>query len=273
MGNRQLLIDSRFAGVRTNLAPNPSFEATSGVVEVRKNWATHPTVAGVTFVTATGTDLGWSTARGFGVGGAGSHSANGGADDTPVPGITSYGTKSWSAAVTAGNAADTGFQTNAWTGFTAGAVYTVSGWIRSSVARTLVGWTVQWNDATGVIQQATANTGALTAGLWSRFSIVTTAPTTGATNVVFILDTDGAQAIPNGTTVNVTGLLVEQVGAAGTATRLNYVSNPSFDRDTSNWAASGTSVPTISRQAAAGAFGTGFLRVVSTGTALYGAIS
>src|SRR6478735_1200705 len=140
---RQMLIDSRYAGLRTNQFLNPSMENPIGVVNLRTNLATTP--LGQTFVSAQGTTLGWTN--------------------------TAYVRKTWTTAqASGGGAADTGLQTNGWTGFTVNGIYTVSGWIRSSIARTLVGFDVTFSDATGVFQRSNLATGTLAAGVWQRFS-------------------------------------------------------------------------------------------------------
>jgi len=246
------MFDSRFGGIRTNLFSNPAMEQPVGIVNLRTNLATTP--LGQTFVSAQGTTLGWNNTRWFGSSGAGTHTNVTGATDGPLPTITAYVRKTWTTAqASGGGAADTGLQTNGWTGFTVNGIYTVSGWIRSSIARTLVGFDVTFSDATGVFQRTNLATGTLAAGVWQRFSATVTAPLSGATNTQFILDTDGAETIPVGTTVDVTGLLVERCVAsssstilpsvAAVVTRTNLHPNPSLLRTTTGWsfaAAGGT---------------------------------
>lgn len=235
--------------VATNMATNPSMETASGTVELRRNWATVPD--GRTFVTTAGTNLGWLNTRWFGAGGAGTYTNVTGASDGPIPGITNYARKTWTTAPSAGG--DNGFETNQWQGMVAGAVYTVSGWIRCSAAHTNVGWDAWSYDATGVVQRTSQSTFAVAAGVWRRFSIAATVPTTGATGIKFILDVDGGTPVV-GETIDVTGLLVEQIGTVGSpVSRTNLHTNPTAGRNATNWTTSGGGGTwTVTRETAAG---------------------
>lgn len=243
------------AVAHTNLVVNPDAETYGAVATHRTNWATHATAKA--YLTGNTANLGWTSGRWFGSAGAGTYTLVAGASDGPAPNITSYARKTWTTAqVSPGGAGDTGFQTSNWTGFVAGSVYVISGYIRSSIARTSVGWDVTFFDATGALQRANYATGALVANTWTRFSIAATAPGAGATFLQANLDTDGAQTIPVGTTTDVAGLLVEQITntAVGTVQRTNLHPNPSVHRNTTNWGTqAGGATWTVTRETAAGA--------------------
>ena len=230
----------------------PTTTGTATPVVLRTNQATHP--AGKAYVTATGPNLGWGTARWFGGGSANGTYTNvtGAVDGPPGTGVTSYARKTWT--VGGGGNGDIGFQTNAWTGFVAGATYTVSAWFRSSVARTDVGWEVQAFDTSGMVQRTNAaGSYALPANTWTRFTWAFTVPPGGATNIMFVLDTDVGTTPVVGTTFDVAGLLVEQAGTPAAVQRTNLHTNPSLGRNATNWAATtGGGTFTVTRETTMG---------------------
>ena len=239
----------------TNLAPNPDAEAYGAVTTIRTNAATHPNAKA--YVSGTVANLGWNNTRWFGgPPGAGTYTLVSGASDGPLSTITSYARKTWTVAP-ASSLGDTGFATNNWTGFVPGAVYVISGWLRSSIARTSVGWEVWFGDATGVLQRTNWSTGNVAANTWARFSITVTAPAagSGATYLAAILDTDGSQAIAAGTTLDAAGLLVEQQSSSyiGSTNRTNLHPNPSVHRTVGTWnAQTGGATWTTTRETAPG---------------------
>jgi len=246
---RQLMVDSRYSALRTNLLLNPSCETAAVNVLTRVNLATIP--AATAYASGTNTTLGWANSRWFGGGAAaGTYSLVTGAADGPIPGITTYARKTWTV-VTGANVGDVGFQSNSWTGYVAGQVYTASAWMRSSAARTTNGFDFWAYDATGQIWRTNMATQPIAAGVWTRFSGVFTAPA-NATSVTITLDSDAGIPIV-GDYIDVTGLLVEAGGSVGSVSRTNLHPNPAVGRNATGWnPAAGGGTFTVTRETTMG---------------------
>lgn len=260
--------------VRINLATNPSFETASGTVTVRTNLATDPCAS---VVTTDANLAGWRSTRWFGGGTAtGTHTLITGATDGPR-GIPTYIRKTWTGG-TASSGGDTGFDhTGGGTaGLTvaAGKIYTISSFLRASVARTGVAFSVVFYDVAGAaIGTSTNGTAAsLTAGEWKRINLTVTAPT-GAVKAFLCSDVDMGTIWATGDYLDGTGLLVEESSALlpyfdGTSTIRNLFTNPSMPANTSTWDI--YSAATIGWQSGIGAVGNGFARATFTGTTATG---
>lgn len=159
---------------------------------------------------------GWKNSRWFGSGATGNHVTVTGAVDGPV-GITSYLRKTWTTA--SGTTSDLGLEhtvaasaagTN--TGALAiegGKTYTLSSYIRSSVAYNGARIQVWWRDVTGnYISSDSGPITVLTAGQWARLSLTTTAPA-NAVSVGIVSDLD-SQSMPLGATLDGTGLMITE---------------------------------------------------------------
>lgn len=193
----------------------------------RTNLVTDPRVTA--WNNTTGTTLGLSTSRWFGGGSAtGTHTIVTGATDGPTPELTSYGRKTWTN-VTGGGQGDTGITSNNWTGYTQGAIYTASVWVRASVQR---GYSpeVGFTDGAGVSAERFVPSAStvmnVPAGQWVRLSMTFAAPNfTG--RIAMVWDTDAGTAWAVGSTLDITGFLVERdpTGALGALYRTNWANN------------------------------------------------
>ena len=247
-----LVIKQNTLPTRTNLATNPSMEgaATPSTFAVRTNFASVPD--GRTYVTATGPSVGWSIVRSFGTTGTGTYTSVTGATDGPLPTITGYARKTWTAAATGTNY---GFETNQMNSFVGGTYYTVSAWVRSTKALASVGFKMELRDGTGVFKSVSFATTTLVANVWTRVSAIMYVPSS-ATTVKFILDVDGASLPAVSDKMDVTGLLVEysSVDTRAAIQRTNYHTNPSVGRATTPWTTSATGGAfTVTRETTVGA--------------------
>ena len=204
-----------------NLLTNPSFETTSGTVEVRRNLASDPRATlngGIPSGQAR-----WAP-RWFGSGGTGSTTLVVGATDGPevAPGaqINSYIHKTWTAE---GGTGDTGFDhtlgsvssapaaTKALP-ITAGVTYTFSSYMRASVRRgsAIFGMRVIFRDAAGerILPAPVYESVAFTANTWTRISNTLTAPA-NAVYASIASDVGGAGTWAAGDTLDGTALLIE----------------------------------------------------------------
>lgn len=157
-----------------NLATNPSFETTSGTVEVRRNLAPIP-IAGATWLSAAGT--GGVVTR--------TDNASGGLDDTPYSEIT------WTTAATGGNRGLNLGQAVAGT-ITPGVTYTASVDVRSSGASGY-GIVIDWEDASGTYLNLSASTVA-PAG-WNRVSVTAVAPANASRFHLWVRQLSGTNTV------------------------------------------------------------------------------
>lgn len=212
---RRAQVDSGSQPVR-NLGGNPAFNGTSpGTQVIRQNLATDPKATSFTLNTG---QAGWRSNRWFGnAPAAGSYSLVTGAVDGPIPEITTYARKTWtvSGATAPG---DTGFENASGASANPGAglpitalqTYTFSSWLRSSASgKTHALIQVYWKDAaTNWISTSQPAPVALTAGAWTRLSLIATAPA-GAVSVGMVTDVDNGSFWLAGDTLDGTGLLIE----------------------------------------------------------------
>lgn len=236
----------------------------SGVVTstTRANLSTNPRATA--YLSAADGSLGWSSARWFGPSPwAGAYSLVTNADGPSGTDLITYARKTWTVAST-GSPGDIGFQTNTWTGVLPNTVYTASGWMRTSiVGRTSVGFEFAAFDSTGIVSRLNISSTSIAANTWTRFSGAFTTPAS-LSNMVFILDTDGGTAPVVGSTIDITGLLIEQVGTTGTVSRTNLHSNPVVGRNTTGWSfSSAGGTWTVTRETTAGST-TGMPNTTST---------
>jgi hypothetical protein len=199
-----------------NLAGNPAFNGTSpGTTVIRTNLATEPRA---TTFTVPANGAGYKNVRWFGnAPAAGAYSLVTGAVDGPIPELTTYARKTWTASSTS-SPGDTGFEhtsatnTNTNTGLpiTGGQTYTFSSYLRSSAAgKTNANIGLFWHDAAGVwISSVVSTPVAMTAGAWLRVSFTATAPANAA-SVGIVSDVDSGTFWLAGDTLDGTGLLIE----------------------------------------------------------------
>jgi len=238
---RSHLIDSRFATIRSNSYVNPSLETPSTTMEFRRNLVVDPFVSAWVGGGTSGT-LALSNARWFGGGtNAGTHTVVTGATDGPLPGITTYGRKTWTTADGTGGG-DSGISSNQWTGYNSGANYTASVWVRSSVARN---WfpEAQFADSAGVLSermQPQSVQVSSVAGQWVQLRLAFTSPQAAGGRVMILWDTDTGTPWPTGGTLDITGFMVEEVGTPGSLLRTNLHTNPSLAVGGTNWSNSVT---------------------------------
>jgi hypothetical protein len=187
-------------------------------LEVRRNLASEPRGALTAIPAYT---AGWAP-RWFGAGGTGTTTYITGAADGPSAAMSSYTRKLWSGASPT-SAGDSGFAlTNAYltggvlsTGLPVlpGVNYTVSCYVRSSSDKD-GGWALRmtWRDGAGnTISVVNSASVSLSAGVWTRFALASTAPVGAATMDTVV--TNGATPIPTwaaGDTLDGTGLLIER---------------------------------------------------------------
>lgn len=152
-----------------------------------------------------------------------------------------YARKLWTKANT-GAAMDTGINTGNTTAW-ASTTYTLSAWVRSSVAQNF-NFYIEWKDGAGTVIGATPqNTSvAVAANTWTRVSVTGTSPSTTGMAVFVIGPYAGAQPMPEGATLDFDNVLADMYPTLrdyfDTANPIkNYCTNPSFDTDTSGWTA------------------------------------
>lgn len=154
-----------------------------------------------------------------------------------------YARKLWTQGNT-GAAMDVGITsglTTAW----ANTTYTLSAWVRSSVAQNF-NFYIEWRDAAGTTVLGATPTNvytAVTANTWTRVSVTGTSPTGTATATFVLGPYAGALAMPAGSTIDFDNAMAEIYPSVrdyfdGATPIKNYCVNPSFDTDTSGWTAS-----------------------------------
>lgn len=274
--------------VRTNLITHPSFELNSGTVAVRTNYITNPGMetSGSAVVVRTNLAhdpratasnetwgrMGWRTSRWFGGGsGAGTHTFVTGAGDGPVPGLTTYLRKTWTAAGTSNG--DTGFD-HSYSGVNGTPVsplitYTVSSYLRATgVGKTGGNVQIIFYDASGVQVQSSSSTGVtMPSGAWVRLSHTAQAPSSAAF-MTAISDVDTGTLWAPGEYLDGTGLLVEQTnitmpyfdGTTPAAVRTNLHPDPSFETGVGGWINNGPG--TLAQDSTRAYIGTKSLKVV-----------
>lgn len=198
--------------------------AKAGHSEVRRNLVNNPRATAYSTTTAGAT--GWSTLRYFGHGGgAGNYSLVTGATDGPLPYVTTYARKTWTAAPdTMANSNETGFQNSLANGVgglpvTVGDTYTMSVYMRPSVQRQLRFGVYQYDAAGAASSAGTVVDGPMDAGspnVWTRVSYTYTVPA-GVSFISINSDSDrsaanGAVNWSVGSTFDATALLLEKVG-------------------------------------------------------------
>lgn len=211
-----------------NLPTNPSFETTSGTVEVRRNYAWDPRA---TVNSTSGTNkVGWQL-RWFGAGGgAGVGTSVRGATDGPLlpdgSRINTYQRKTWTVAPS--NNSDTGFaHTNSPDAkdqppdrgmvVQPGQVWTVSRWLRASALRGIgIIQRATWYTADGtyLLTKDAAPVAFAQAGEWQRLSATYTAPAGAYRMGILTYLTSGTPWQP-GDSLDGTGLLVEKTSIVG----------------------------------------------------------
>ena len=227
---RNVGLDHGVAAVR-NLATNPSFETTSGTVTVRTNLCLNPGLL------SGGTGTLFST-PGFGTAPTWGYTTGAGAG-SPVDTFARATAKvAFSGAIHQDlfNGATTYFSgttLGATAQVTPGAVYTISAYVRSSIALS-VGIQAQYAaGSAGVGGDYRSASVTLVPNTWTRMSVTSTAPT-GAAVVRLDIDAGAAYSFAIGDTLDVTGLLVEASGTLGPyfdgatrpPVRTNLASNP-----------------------------------------------
>ena len=200
--------------LRTNLATNPRFQKTSGVVEVRRNLFPNPRGA---------TGTGWSYA-----GGTATNTSLTGITDHPV-GITTSRRVTWTESpqtVVGGCYFGTG---TSQLPITPAISYMFSVWVRPSInqaLRPLIEWKKSDNSSAG------SNTGGVAvicpANVWTRLSVTGIAPAdTAYANVTFYAnDAAGAVIWPVGSTLDATGALAEATTILGPYLDGSYSPDP-----------------------------------------------
>lgn len=169
--------------VYRNLVPNPSFEVASSTIEVRRNLfpVPRPAAANATFVSMT---------------------ASTGTTDGPAVAPTQYWRGTASAALTTSGVDTTANATTTVTG-----TKVLSAWVRSSVAHS-VNLTAIGAGATGV-SSVSQPTVALTANTWAQVTFIGTFSATGLVGVR--VRNVGAVSLPIGATFDIGAIMVEDV--------------------------------------------------------------
>lgn len=195
--------DTHVAHMHENLLTNPSFETGGSLLEVRRNLARNPSFE---------TDLGF-TYMGLAAGAALTR-------DTTSP---LYG--SYSMRVTVGSdeylvptrvIVGSGIGTNTMANLTAGEVYTMSLYVRPSVAMTLTP-AANYRDAAGSqVDQYVGVSVACPANVWTRLSLTSTAPA-GATRggPRLMASQSGGTQVYIGDTIDTVGYMVEKSPVLG----------------------------------------------------------
>jgi hypothetical protein len=182
----------------------------------RTNFATDP---GATSLSVGASKLGWRNTRWWGGGaGAGTYSLVTGASDGPVPGLTTYARKTWTASGTTNG--DTGFD-HGITGASGmpcegNTQYTFSSYLRATgVGKTGGNIQIIWYDSTGTqISSSTTSSVALPSGTWVRLTNTATSPA-NASYMIAVSDCDSGTLWAPGETLDGTGLLVEKSSTLG----------------------------------------------------------
>lgn len=182
--------------------------------------------------------------------------------------------KLWVTANT-GAAADTGI-TSPLTAVTAGAVYTLSAYVRSSVSQAFTPYIV-WKDAADVTisNTSTATNTLVSAGVWTRVSVTATAPA-NTVNAYFIVGPyGGALPMPAGSYLEFDNFLIEPAAGVldyfdGANPIQNLFPNPSITTDTTGYNNAGGTISTRSRDTTTYYHGPASLKVswVASGTGL-----
>jgi len=191
-------------------------------VTTRTNRATNPAAASTT---------GWGAVAGTG----------GTANLSNQTGTAAYGSTFNRVAWTAATTAVSGGITYLCTGLAAGTAYTLSMWVRSSVAQTLQ-LTAQFQTAGSVAVNSVAGPAvAVLAATWTQLVVAGVPGNTAVQALMTIQATTGGANWANGNTLDGDAVLVEVAPILAT----NYSNNPSFEVDTSGWTAVGG---TLARQ-------------------------
>jgi hypothetical protein len=198
---------------RTNLATNPSCEASTSTNELRRNYVENPRAVSAT--------TGWSYVSGTGESSTITNSNATGPNKLPGMITATVGT-----AKTGGNS---GFYRNETVSGVTGDPWTGSVWVRASAAVTMHVQVYLSLGGTGVVTGVgTAVT--LAANTWTQLSATATA--TGSYDRVQVYAVmDGTQILPAAATLDATQMLVEQASTVGTYFDGDY---PAFLR--TNWA-------------------------------------
>ncbi|QFG12910.1 minor tail protein [Arthrobacter phage Mimi] len=150
-----------------------------------------------------------------------------------------YARKLWVSSNT-GAAMDVGINTPN-TSVSPNTAYTLSMWVRSSVAQVLNPY-IDWKDSGSVfISSTTQGVGfTLTPNTWTRISITATSPSNAAFGVFTLTPYNGAIAMPAGSTLDFDNVLIEASPILrdyfdASNPIQNMVNNPSFETNTTGW--------------------------------------
>ena len=191
-------------------------------VTTRTNRATNPAAASTT---------GWGVVAGTG----------GTANLSNQTGTAAYGSTFNRVAWTAATTAVSGGITYLCTGLTAGTTYTLSMWVRSSVAQTLQLTAQFQTSGSAAVNSVSGPALAVLAGTWTQLVVAGVPGNTAVQALMSIQATTGGTNWANGNTLDGDAVFVEVAPVLAT----NYSNNPSFEVDASGWTAVGG---TLARQ-------------------------
>lgn len=255
---------------RTNLLTNPSGEAAGAVVPVRQNGARNPRQISTGYVGEAGLRYTSQWARSFQTGLAGHPlgiTTSARATCTAATSGTGFGFD-WYGNPDSASPGNTGTWLDAPTAV-AGGSYTVSAWVRSSVAQNVRLGIRFFNASTSTWTSAQLNTvAAATAGAWTLLTNTQTAP---ASTTNFIVQTTFATVSSSfavGDYFEHTGLMIGSGpyfdGGTQPVLRTNWIRNANFEVDASLWTT--TNAATQSRSTAQSHSGSASLQVVTAGS-------
>ena len=203
-----------------------------------------------------GATSGWNTRWFGGSGAAGTYTYPSGSGIPDGP--DTYVRKTWTSAPL-GASGDTGISVtngtdgNVILGIVAGQVYTISGWMRTSGTGRSGSVVVVWYDsANAAIGSAVGSTAVPLTSSWQRLALIGATAPVGAVKIAVIFENDIGGAWPTGSTLDASGLLLEQ-----TATLLPYFSGTTLDTTAYDYAWSGTANDSTSTAALKTQFQTG----------------
>lgn len=188
----------------TNLITNPSMEATSGTVEVRRNYSTNA-------VPNTSADYSYSLGNEVSA-----STLVTGATDGPLPGVTRYIRRTVTTARTTPSAGGFYSYNRAPAAPAVGDNGVASVYVRSSSAIQM-SLATSWRNDAGTVVGGAANgpTVTLVPNVWTRLEAPPVVSVGGSTNIGWWASVPSSTLLPDGATLDITGVLTEKSTVIG----------------------------------------------------------